>query len=337
MSAENIRSAANVLEGYAMAYHHVPIDSGYTDENGDVTFSGLETGLYLASGKKMKYGNYGYRPSPVLVEVIEGLDQQTIFPKFYQTSVFAEINTSYEVRKVWVDNNDAYDMRPVDITVDIYKDGEYFDTVVLNEEKNWEYRWVYNDPLVTWQVIERKIPRKYVVSVDYNSKQYLIKNSYNPDIAIDWDDDEWWVETTTATATDIVTTENTQTTAVTTANNAGDKNTTTTDFDGDDERITSTSATAVTTNNLDNSTDTQTTSSDSAVSNYTDTNTTTVSSVTTVVTTIVGGGGDSGGGSGGGGLPQTGQLWWPVIPLSLGGILFIFIGIKLKPQKENNA
>jgi len=328
LSAENIRSAASILEGYAVARQYEPVVSGITDENGDVSFSGLEKGLYLASGKRVTYGHYGYRPSPVLIEVTGSTSEQTVFPKFYRTSVFAEGDVAYYVKKVWEDHDDAYDMRPVDITVDLYRDGELAETVILNEENNWEYRWLSPDPLASWIVVEREIPRKYVVSIEFNSKQYLIKNSYNPDIAIDWDDEG------TTTSTTVTTTQ-------------------TPDIDDDNDTKTTSSVTTETTNVKDNSTDTNTTSTD-IVSNFTDTNTTvssvttetsetssdtqssesTSSSVTTSVTTTVNSGG--GNSSGGGGLPQTGQLWWPVIPLSLGGVIFIFMGIKLKPKKENN-
>ena len=315
--AENIRSSAAVLEGYAMAFQYTPVVSGVTDENGDVSFSTLEKGVYLASGKRVTYGNYSYRPSPVIIEVADS-SEQTVLPKFYRTSVFNDSNVSYEVKKVWIDNDDAYEMRPVDVTVDLYRDGEFVETVVLSEENDWEYRWVSRDPLASWNVVERKIPRKYVVSIEFNSKQYLIKNSYNPDIAIDWDDDQITTSTTTTT-------------------------TQTPDIGGDDDSDTTTTATTQTTNDKDNSTDTQTTSTE-IVSNNTDVSSssteesgssgsTTSSSTTTTVTTAVSGGGDN---SGGGSLPQTGQLWWPVIPLSLGGVIFIFMGIKLKPKKENN-
>ena len=317
LSAENIRSSAAVLEGYAMAFQYTPVVSGVTDENGDVSFRGLEKGVYLASGKRVTYGNYSYRPSPVIIEVADS-SEQTVLPKFYRTSVFNASNVSYEVKKVWIDNDDAYEMRPVDVTVDLYRDGEFVETVVLSEENEWEYRWVSSDPLASWNVVERKIPRKYVVSIEFNSKQYLIKNSYNPDIAIDWDDDQITTSTTTTT-------------------------TQTPDVGGDDDSDTTTTATTQTTNDKDNSTDTQTTSTE-IVSNNTDVSSssteksgssgsTTSSSTTTTVTTAVSGGGDN---SGGGSLPQTGQLWWPVIPLSLGGVIFIFMGIKLKPKKENN-
>ena len=47
---------------------------------------------------------------------------------------------------------------------------------------------------------------------------------------------------------------------------------------------------------------------------------------------------ESGGGSTGndGDLPQTGLLWWPVIPLFIIGIILIFVGIKIKNNGEDS-
>lgn len=35
-------------------------------------------------------------------------------------------------------------------------------------------------------------------------------------------------------------------------------------------------------------------------------------------------------------VPQTGQLWWPVIPLSIGGILFIAAGFMVRPKRNKS-
>lgn len=38
----------------------------------------------------------------------------------------------------------------------------------------------------------------------------------------------------------------------------------------------------------------------------------------------------------GGKVPQTGQLWWPVIPLSIGGIFFIAAGFMVRPKRNKS-
>lgn len=68
---------------------------------------------------------------------------------------------------------------------------------------------------------------------------------------------------------------------------------------------------------------------------YTSAVSTTVSGGTTPPATTSG---NNGGGNGGGGgkIPQTGQLWWPVIPLTLGGLLLIAVGFMARPKRRSD-
>lgn len=188
---------------------------------------------------------------PLLFEIKENGTAEEAFPKVYSVITLQGEVGSFTVKKVWIDDNDSYLARPVNVTVDLFRDGELYDTVVLDEASDWQYRWNTLDTDAEWRVLERNIPVKYAVLVDYNSKQFLIKNSYAPDIFIDGGE---YLKTTTNSA---------------------------------------------------------------AVS----TTSTTVSAATTTQTS---------------GLPQTGQLWWPVFPLVLGGMVLICIGILLKKKNNKN-
>ena len=46
-----------------------PLAEGKTDENGRLTFSGLEPGLYLVTGEKHTTGGVTYTPEPFLVSL----------------------------------------------------------------------------------------------------------------------------------------------------------------------------------------------------------------------------------------------------------------------------
>ena len=135
-----------------------------------------------------------------------------------------------------------------------------------------------------WLVVEREIPVHYEVIIDYNQTQYLIKNSYNPNLIVDGGDEK--VTTTVPEAT--IPYVETTVTAVTTNVE------TTTPPPGTTEPPKSTSPSS-----------------------------TAPPPQTTVTTTS-------------GKLAQTGQLWWPVLPLSLGGILLIGAGISLRGRKKND-
>lgn len=247
LSTENIRGTAQALESFIIGDRIKAIAENVTDNDGNVVFEGLDKGLYLAVAKKVQKEPITYMATPLLFEIKEDGSAEEAFPKIYSVITLHGQVSSYTVKKVWADNDDSFKARPVNVTVDLFKDGELYDTVVLDEASNWQHRWNTLDLDAEWRVVERSIPVKYAVLVDYNSKQFLIKNSYAPDIFIDGGE---YTKTTTAVTTTTIST--------------------------------STSAAATTT---------------------------------------------------GSGLPQTGQLWWPVLPLALGGITLICIG--LLTRKKN--
>lgn len=259
LDTDTVRGIAQALESFIIGDSIEAQAAGFTDKNGTVVFDGLEKGLYLAVARRVRKGESVYMATPLLFEIKEDGSSEKAFPKIYSTITLVGEVGSYTVKKVWIDNDDSYSARPVDVTVDLFKDGELYDTVVLDEAANWQHRWTTLDLDAEWRVVERNIPVKYGVLVDYNSKQFLIKNSYAPDLTIDGGSQ-------TATTTTVTTTSGS--TSVTSS---------------------STAATSTTT-------------------------------VTTATAT---------------GLPQTGQLWWPVLPLTLGGMTLIYIGLLSRKNKDH--
>lgn len=249
LSADAVDTAAKTLECYVIAAGLQPIAQGKTDANGELVFDGLDNGLYLAVGKTLQVEEICYFPSTLLLEVNDsdtGLSYDA-FPKFYAENR-SSLDKNYIVKKVWVDDEAGNIARPVNVTVDLYEDGALRDTVTLSDENKWQYRWESLDATSNWTVVEREIPVNYEVMIDYNSQQYLIRNSYKPTTEV----------TTTATtvSTQTTTTSAPPTTTITTATK---------------ER-----------------------------------------------------------------LVQTGQLWWPVLPLSVGGVLLIGTGITVKDGKKKD-
>ncbi len=179
MSADNISAAAKTLEAYAAADQISAFAEGKTDEKGELKFNGLESGLYLASGEILLVGSVYYVPSALLIEVGEngGSLNYDAYPKFYYDSANLDSKT-YTVKKVWVGDDENKQARPVSVTVDIYKDNALYDTVILDESNNWEYKWKDLDSAAAWNAVERDIPANYKVSIENNMTQYLIKNSY---------------------------------------------------------------------------------------------------------------------------------------------------------------
>ena len=258
ITEENVEQMAKTIESFAVADKIAPIRSGETNENGELTFAGLNNGLYLAAGKTLQVGNTYYVPSSLLLEADESsvTFSYNAYPKFFYATLGNTVG-AYTVRKVWVNDSPDSIAHPSYVTVDLFCNGELHDTVILNEENNWEHRWKDTDPINNWHVAEREIPAEYTVMIDFNSTQYLIKNSYKSTIPP--------TTSTTTTITDITTT--------------------------------TTTSTVITQ--------------------------TTVTKPPTTTSALPP-------------LAQTGQLWWPVIPLSAGGLVLISLGTLIKTKKDDN-
>lgn len=307
LSVERVTEAAQSFQAYAVANKIQPLREGATDQNGEVTFTGLDAGLYLLSGKLLKIDSHYYVPGTSLVEIKE--DDENLrydaYPKFsYQ--VMNETPKNYTVRKVWLNDEDRIDERPESVTVDIYRDEEFYDSVVLDESNNWRYRWVDDKGVSSWIVMEREIPSDYEMKITYDDSRYLIENAYFEDAG-------------KGTVTTTVTTMTTTTTTNVVSNDTATTTTTTVSGpigDGSATRTNTTTATTISGPVGDGSV----TRTGTATSQQSGGKTTPASS----------------GNNSGGKLPQTGQLWWPVVPLSIGGVILIAAGLTIRARKKSD-
>ncbi len=352
LSVERVTEAAQTFQAYAIANKIAPMREGATDHNGEVTFSGLSAGLYLVTGKLLKIDSYYYVPTTALVEIKEN-DQNlryNAYPKF-SYRVMNQAPRSYTVRKVWQNDEDKINERPASIVVDLYKDEELYDSVVLDEASGWKYRWVDEDGVSAWIAMERNVPNHYEMRVSYDDSRYIIENSYFEDAK---------------TTTPIVSNETVTTSKTTASFPYGD---------GSATRTGTTTTTTTVSGSLNNSSSTRTgTATTSSLSgslgdgSATRTGTGTGQQQNAETTTASGNGNGNGNnngngngngnnngngngngygngngkgngyssGSSGGKLPQTGQLWWPVMPLSIGGVILIAAGLTIRARKKSD-
>lgn len=312
LTEERVYEAAQTFQSYAIANQIAPLREGMTDENGEVTFTGLDAGLYLVVGKTLKVDTHYYVPNATLVELKadDGNYKYNIYPKFEYEVANSEIR-NYTVEKKWSGDEDNLLERPISITVDLYKDEEYYDTVILSEENNWRYRWndLGNDS--SWIVIEREIPVNYEVEIKFDSTRYSIVNYYSVQ-----------QQSSTTTSTSYSTTVTTTTSTVSGAGII------------DDNSGTGTITITTMSNDMVTNTGTFTSTVSQEEGSASNTRTTTNKNNNDKVTTAYNQSGGSSSGGSSSKLPQTGQLWWPVVPLSICGIILIAGGLVIRNKKK---
>ncbi|MDE6833703.1 MAG: hypothetical protein K2J39_05590 [Ruminococcus sp.] len=405
ITADSINKAAQSYQSYAVAAKIPPIQEGFTNEQGEVQFTGLSAGLYLICGKTLQVGSNYYVPNATLIEVREeDTDvKYDAYPKF-EYQVMNGQPRAHTVYKEWEGDDEHLDMRPDHVEVEIYKDEVLYETVTLSAANNWRYRWVDSTGASSWLVMEKDIPECYQMIIDYDNN-YRIQNSYDETFTTTTTTTQAITTTTTTTRRPVTTTTTTTTrrtvttttTTLRTSISLGQASTTaftTTTFplgnltvtrtrtttatfpvmNGSVTRPTTTTTTesgTVTTDTVQSEIVTETTSGETVTTTVTDSNTTTTQTasgsetVTTTQTTSgtetattttteeeeetpattrkttsasIGKVSNSGGGSSSNSvkLPQTGQLWWPVVPLSIGGILFISAGLVMKSKRKSD-
>lgn len=323
LTEERVNEAAQTLQSYAVANKLSPLREGQTNENGEIEFSGLDAGLYLVSGTLLKIDSHYYVPTTALVE-IRAEDENLrydAYPKF-QYQVMNGQPRRYVAYKKWVGDEENIENRPKQIVVDIYKDEEYYDSVILNDENNWQYTWIDNEGVSAWIVMEKDIPERYELNVMYDESRYILENSY--------------VGGGTTTTTNTTITDTTNTTTTTTV--SGSSATITTSVSVADNSVTNTRTSVTTVSTMSNA---SVTGTRGTVTTHDNDDITTTTRRPSGGNSSNSGGGSYGGGNGGGysnsgKLPQTGQLWWPVIPLSIGGVLLVGAGLVIRSKRKED-
>lgn len=178
-------SLASTLRGYVLKDDLTPVAEGKTDNDGNLTFSGLKAGLFLVIGDSVTTGDdYTYSAVSFMV-FLPGEDPVnndwdydiTVAPKY--TKEYNSPDDTYVSRKVLKKWDDAgYEtLRPAEVTVQLLRDGKVFDTKALNKDNNWCYTWDNLNAGYDWAVIEKEVDG-YAVSITNSGISFIITNRY---------------------------------------------------------------------------------------------------------------------------------------------------------------
>ncbi len=177
---EQWKNTAVTLSSYIVADQLMPYREATTNDTGTAAFEHLETGLYLVSEvvAENNSGTYVFDQFMVYLPTPQPDGSFDYDVEAKPKCVDYVPKTEYRVTKLWQDAGKQTE-RPEEITVDIYKDGELWETQILGASNNWSYVWYVSDEDHSkWTVVERATPDAYTVTVQQNGNSFSIINTH---------------------------------------------------------------------------------------------------------------------------------------------------------------
>lgn len=177
-SASALTDAAKTLENYAVLDGIAPYASGLSDNNGNVLFSDVPDGIYLLLGKYVELDDAMYSPVPFIVNVAyegDGEPMELLAYAKYTMMITSSYDRCSVVKRF---GNEASEPKDPDafVTVEIYCDGNLYDTVKLSAANNWRYSWE-SDDYHDWRVKEIDVPANCYVSYGREGAMLTIVNT----------------------------------------------------------------------------------------------------------------------------------------------------------------
>jgi hypothetical protein len=176
----------STLETHILAYNISPEFTMVTNEEGQASFGGLRTGMYLAIVSQVEGQDLHCRFDSALI-ALPGLGSDGRWQ--YQVSVYAKgevlppIDPDEEVElkvlKLWRGDEDRND-RPKSIEVEIFCNGTSYKTVTISEENHWTYSWSAKNDGSNWTVVERNVPQGYTMTVEERQSTFVLTNTWTP-------------------------------------------------------------------------------------------------------------------------------------------------------------
>ncbi|MGL5346437.1 MAG: Cna B-type domain-containing protein [Peptostreptococcaceae bacterium] len=151
-----------------------------TNNNGNIKFSDLDTGLYLVEGETGTI-NEGYiKTKPFLVSLPNQNKNQSSWNYDIEVNTknefILESTIDYTAQKIWL--NDDEKTRPKSIQVSLYNGKNLIETVELNIDNQWKHTWNDLDIKGEWSVVENNVPKGYSVSYEKYTTSIKVKNTY---------------------------------------------------------------------------------------------------------------------------------------------------------------
>lgn len=170
------------LENY-ISLNQISADVEFiTDDYGQYKLDDLSLGLYYIEAENLVDGNDVYFSEPIMIFVgqYDNEDDKWIYnftlkPKISMLSY--EPYPNITVTKVWENTSDEF-IKTQSVEVGLYCNGNLYDTVILNDENDWQYTWYEMSCCDDWAVLEINTLEDYQVTYSKNIYDITITNTY---------------------------------------------------------------------------------------------------------------------------------------------------------------
>ena len=191
LTTQQYTDLARTLDAYARQDQLPPLAQAQTRATGSYTFENLNTGLYLVGGSSAVIDGKSVQTDPFLVTLPTRTANGTLAyqvitqPKHITTQVPQEPETvDLRVLKLW--QGILEEFLPESLEVHLLKDGAVYDTVTLTRQEGWRHSWkalpkyAGDGHRIQWQLTE-DVPEHYLVSLGQEGDAFLLTNTYQPD------------------------------------------------------------------------------------------------------------------------------------------------------------
>lgn len=144
-----------------------------TNKEGFAKFDNLQLGLYLVkqTNKVEGYSNI----DPFLVAIPKEENNIWIYdikatPK---TDIIRLMDVIVEKRWDIVNSSN----QPKEVTIELLKDKEVIDTIILNDENNWTHTWIQIEESDSYSVKEKNVPAGYTDTYRQEGNKFIVTNT----------------------------------------------------------------------------------------------------------------------------------------------------------------
>lgn len=167
LSGENILDIQKCIQNKSLKSYKS------TTENGNVTFNDLDVGIYFVRQNNNVKGFS--QINSFLAMIPKGINNSFEYNIDASPKVEVESLIDIKVKKIW--NTDKKDKILDHVTIELYKNNEKIDTLILNEENDWEMVIEDLPKSDNYSVKEINLPKGYTVSYASNNYVFTVTNT----------------------------------------------------------------------------------------------------------------------------------------------------------------